>query len=342
MQGLYRGLAGSYDAVFAPIGRPSGLTGVAPTSRAALAPPLENRPMAMDPGKSPAPPTTGALPMSHHGKGVKIFTYPKIIFIFPTLIMSLICGLGMLMIKDRTADPRRAQDAATVAARNEANRTDEPAVKATDPANPPTTTPADPNSPDRIRRFASIQNLLAVGFLLVFAFNMIVMAVDFPRFTVFAFLLVGVTVLLGVLLLNEHYRIWDPLVNLMEGVYAVANAQFYFLIAAIIGLVFLVIYGTRYLDYWVILPNEILHNHGPFSDLERYPTFNLKFDKEIPDILEYMMLRAGRIVLHVTTERKAIILDNVLFINAKEDKLKQLMSRMEVRVTTDQETAEPM
>ena len=287
--------------------------------------------MSMDPGKSPSPPTTGALPMSHQGKGVKIFTYPKIIFIFPTLVMSLICGLGMLMIKDQTNDPRKLQAPDAPAAVEAA-----PA-----PADAPANTGTDA-TPARIRRFASMQNLLAVAFMVVFAFNMIVMAIDFPRFTVFAFLLIGVTALLGILLLNEHYQVVPAVVNLLEGIYAVANAQFYFLIAAIIGLTFLVIYTTRYLDYWVILPNEILHNHGPFSDLERYPTFNLKFDKEIPDILEYMMLRAGRIVLHVTTERKAIILDNVLFINAKEEQLKKLMSRMEVRVTTDQETAEPM
>ena len=115
---------------------------------------------------------------------------------------------------------------------------------------------------------------------------------------------------------------------------------FFFSLALI--LIYGAIFMYRWLDYWEILPNEILHHHGPWSDLERFPTMNLKFDKEIPDILEYMMLRAGRLVLHVTTERRAIILDNVLFINAKEEQLKKLMSRMEVRVTTDQENAEPM
>ena len=103
---------------------------------------------------------------------------------------------------------------------------------------------------------------------------------------------------------------------------------------------FVIIYFTRYLDYWEILPNEILHHHGPLSDLERFPTMQLKFDKEIPDVLEFLFLGAGRLVLHVQNERKSIVLDNVLFINAKEAGLKNLMSRMEVRVTTDQEVAE--
>jgi hypothetical protein len=105
-------------------------------------------------------------------------------------------------------------------------------------------------------------------------------------------------------------------------------------------LVFLVIYITRWLDYWEILPNEILHHHGPLSDLERYPTMNLKFDKEIPDVLEWALLGAGRLVLHVPNVSKALVLDNVLFISSKEKALKNVMSRLEVRVTTDQEAGE--
>jgi hypothetical protein len=112
------------------------------------------------------------------------------------------------------------------------------------------------------------------------------------------------------------------------------------MIALMIAINFAIIYATRWLDYWEILPNEILHHHGPLSDLERYPTTNLKFDKEIRDVFEFLFLGAGRLVLHVTEERKAIVLDNVLFITHKEVALKRLMSRMEVRVTTDQEVSQ--
>jgi len=105
-------------------------------------------------------------------------------------------------------------------------------------------------------------------------------------------------------------------------------------------LVFAVIYATRWLDYWEVMPNEILHHHGPLSDLERYPTMNLKFDKEIPDVLEWMMLGSRRLVLHVPNVAKALVLDNVLFITAKEEALKKVMSRLEVRITSDQEAGE--
>jgi len=300
--------------------------------------------MSTDPN-NPQPPTAGALPVSSHGKGVKVFTYPKIIFIWPTLLASLVCGFGMIFISDRTHDPSKAPAADAPPASAAAGKAGMPAEARdkdrakdwTPVAQAPGATAAAPT-----RRFLSTQNILAVSFLLIFFTNMIIMAIDFPRFTVFGIFLVGIIIALAVALLNEHFQVLPVLVNTLEGIYAVANAQFYFIIAIIIGVTFLIIYATRFLDYWVILPNEILHNHGPFSDLERYPTFNLKFDKEIPDILEYMLgLQAGRLVLHVASERKAIVLDTVLFIDRKEAELKKLMSRMEVRVTTDQETAEP-
>ena len=51
--------------------------------------------MASDPKASP----TGGQPAPVREKGVRIFTYPKIIFIFPTLIMAVICWVGMYLIR---------------------------------------------------------------------------------------------------------------------------------------------------------------------------------------------------------------------------------------------------
>ena len=290
--------------------------------------------MSTDP-KPSTPPASGGVP-APNTKGVKIFTYPKIIFIWPTLVVSFICGFSMIVISDRTQDPRAEHRLMVASQKLPPAPTAEEAeakLRAGQPATPDESKAVD------VRRFNTTQNVLAIIFLVTFLTNMIIMAIDFPRFTVFGILLGAITLTLALLLINEHYQLIPVVVNLLEGIYAVANAQFYILFGLIILATFLLIYATRFLDYWVILPNEILHNHGPFSDLERYPTFNLKFDKEIPDILEYMLGRAGRLVLHVQNERRAIVLDTVLFINHKENELKKLMSRMEVRVTSDQEAA---
>jgi hypothetical protein len=253
-------------------------------------------------------------------KGIRIFSYPKVIYLFPTLVVALICGIAMTVISDRTEDPTKAPAAAQAGV----------GASATNPA-----------VPAKHERFTTLQNLCAVLFLGVFAFNLLTMAVDFPRFTILGMVLLAAFLIFFVLWIGAAFDVelmrWVR--SVMASIYVYANAEFYFMIAVIEAVIFAIVYATRFLDYWQIMPNEILHHHGPLSDLERYPTMNLKFDKEIPDVLEFMLLGAGRLVLHVTDERKAIVLDNVLFINSVEASLKNLMSRMEVRITTDQEVA---
>ena len=97
-------------------------------------------------------------------KPIRIFTYPKIVFIFPTLVMAPICWIGMTGSATRRSGPAGGAP----------------------PWNSCRGRPQDvrvlPNAPD----FKSPQNVLALSFLIVFAFNLLIMAIDFPRFTVVA------------------------------------------------------------------------------------------------------------------------------------------------------------
>jgi hypothetical protein len=268
---------------------------------------------------------SSSTPAAHRGTGIRIFMWPKVIFLYPTAIVALICGLGMSIIHDRTHDPTKSLKSAVsdkILSAGHDTLGEEPATAL-----------------NQVDRFRTPQNLLAMLFLGMFAFNLLVMALDFPRFSLVAVILAVLLFLFFVLWIGAQFEfdLMKPIHLIFSGIYAVANKGFYYMVFATLMVVFTVIYITRWLDYWEILPNEILHHHGPLSDLERYPTMNLKFDKEIPDVLEWAMLGAGRLVLHVPNVSKALVLDNVLFISAKERALKSVMSRLEVRVTTDQE-----
>jgi hypothetical protein len=267
-------------------------------------------------------------PSQHREKGIRIFTWPKVIFLYPTAIVALICALGMSVIHDRTHDPTKSIKAAV----DPKHLTPEHNVLSDMPA----------TKFDKVDRFLTPQNLLAMLFLGMLAFNLLVMALDFPRFTLVAVILGGLFTIFFLLWLGAYFQ-WDlmkPIHAIFSGIYAVANKGFYLMVFLTFMLVFAIIYGTRWLDYWEVLPNEILHHHGPLADLERYPTMNLKFDKEIPDVLEWVLLGSGRLVLHVPNVAKALVLDNVIWITSKEEALKKVMSRLEVRVTSDQEVGE--
>ena len=288
-------------------------------------------------------------PVMHREKGMKIFVWPKVIFLYPTAIVALICWAGMWINHDRTHDPTRSLKDAVRALADEQKVVEQPGT-ATDKITHFKTphekitieTIALPTQEHKVDRFKTPQNLLAMLFLGMFAFNLLVMALDFPRFTLVAWILAVLLFLFIVLWIGSYFELdlLKPIHAIFSSIYAVANRGFYLMVFVTLFIVFAVIYVTRWLDYWEVLPNEILHHHGPLSDLERYPTMNLKFDKEIPDVLEWIMLGSGRLVLHVPNVSKALVLDNVLFITSKEEALKKVMSRLDVRITTDQEAGE--
>ena len=217
---------------------------------------------------------------SHRETGIRIFMWPKVIFLYPTAIVSLICALGMSIIHDRTHDPTKPLKSAVEA-------------KYLTPGNDALAD--EPGTSDKVERFRTPQNLLAMLFLSMFAFNLLVMALDFPRFSLVAVILAILFGLFFILWIGSYFQLdlLKPIHMIFSGIYAVANKGFYLMVFVTLMIVFAVIYVTRWLDYWEVLPNEILHHHGPLSDLERYPTMNLKFDKEIPDVLEWGLLAPG-------------------------------------------------
>jgi hypothetical protein len=280
------------------------------------------------------PATSSSTPASSGPRrepGIRIFMWPKVVFLYPTAIVALLCSIGMAAIHDRTHDPTKPLRSAI-----DVDNKKFPSVHADLPSDVPAT------SMTRVDRFKTAQNLMAMLFLGMLAFNLLVMALDFPRFSLVAVILGIFLAVFFVLWLGSYFQLdlLYPIHLIFSGIYATANKGFYLCVFLTLLFVFSIIWVTRWLDYWEILPNELLHHHGPLSDLERYSTMNLKFDKEIPDVLEWALLGAGRLVLHVPNAPKALVLDNVLFISAKEKALKNVMSRLEVRVTTDQEAGE--
>ena len=172
-------------------------------------------------------------------------------------------------------------------------------------------------------------------FIIVLFFNTIVLAFEFPRLTAVAVFLLILALVLAVFLVDRYFNLFEPLKALYAYIHISANASFYWFFAGIFLFVYLVTWIITRFDCWEVTPNELLHHHGPFGDLERYPSPNLKLDKEMPDIFEFLLLGSGRLVFYPTSERRAIVLDNVMRVNTVERRIKHLLSAMEVRIDPD-------
>ena len=175
-----------------------------------------------------------------------------------------------------------------------------------------------------------------VGFLTVFVLNFIVLSFDFPRATsLTAFFVVAALVLGAILLFTFNPTFLPWISNHLHDFKPAANSTFFWTVSGFFLLMYLVVAATLNFDYWEVRQNELLHHHGILSDLERFSAPNIRIDKEINDIFEYLLLGSGRLIVHPSGERKAIVLDNILFISKKEKSITKMLGALQVDVRSD-------
>ncbi len=178
--------------------------------------------------------------------------------------------------------------------------------------------------------------------MLVFVLNMLVFAFDFSRIKSITILFVVLAVILGIGWANTQWGWMEAIKSGFSSIDVRMNTWFYGCVSAFLTLVFLLVLINTRFSYYEINAREILHHHGYLGDITRLPTHGLRFNKEIYDLLEYLLLRSGRLIFYPATSREAIVVDNVLNVNKVEDRIKDLMSVVAVRMADDTPTVEEL
>jgi hypothetical protein len=167
--------------------------------------------------------------------------------------------------------------------------------------------------------------LLGNVWLIVFFINMFIVAFDFSSTKFFVLILVAVVVVLLLIFLVPDMFAALPGGTFNPGL----TGEFYLVVTIIMALILgLVVLGSRF-DYWKIERNEIYHKSGIFSSAERLPTKSLRIKKEIPDVFEFFILRAGSITLF-PGHGDVIPLPTVLNINKKQKQIDYLLSHVSI------------
>ena len=182
----------------------------------------------------PSIPTTHEPTPQHREKGIRIFMWPKVIFLYPTAIVALICAAGMQIIGDRVHDPARPISEAV----ETRPVTQADGAKSVHAAAPPFV---------QLDRCRTPQNLLGMLFLAMLAFNLLTMGLDLPRFSIIA-VIFGILFLVFFLLWLGIYFKLDllrPIHALIAHIYAVANRGFYVMVFVTLMFVFGIIWLTR-------------------------------------------------------------------------------------------------
>ncbi|MFK7819729.1 MAG: hypothetical protein AB8G99_13500 [Planctomycetaceae bacterium] len=261
----------------------------------------------------PAP--TPPEPEAPEEQTVILVSYPKIVFLYPTLIAAIICGMYM-WISGAVDGPEAPAQVAAVEGAEGADAADD--VEAGD---------------DEVRPGSHTAHVMARFFLLVLTINLVVISFDFPRTTSLTlfFFVVSVGVIVW-MIFRLNPDVLPGVTDWINSVTPFANATFYFLFSLVMILLYIGVAISVRFDYWEVRPNELLHHHGVLSDLERFSAPNLRINKEINDVFEYALLRSGRLILHPSNERRAIVLENVFFINRKETQITRMLGALQVQV----------
>jgi hypothetical protein len=179
-------------------------------------------------------------------------------------------------------------------------------------------------------------SIMGWAFLIVLSINLVVLSFDFPRATSLIIFFVVVALVLGLFLVAKSVPDLLPMLGKWaSAIHPAANAHFYFFFFAVLGLIYCGVLLNARLDYWEVRPNELLHHHGVLSDLERFAAPNLRIDKEIGDVFEYLLMGSGRLILHPSNEPRAIVLENVFRISTKEKAITRMLGALQVQVRTE-------
>jgi hypothetical protein len=172
-----------------------------------------------------------------------------------------------------------------------------------------------------------ITPVLGNVWMIVFFINIFVTAFDFSSTKFFVLILAIVIILLLVVFIvlpNFDINLGGIRLDLS------LSWQFYLVMTLILVFILgIVIISTRF-EYYKIERNEIIHKSGIFSTAERFPVKSLRFKKEIPDVFEFFLLRAGSMTIDPGHSDEVMILPTVLNINKIEKHLDWLLSHVSV------------
>jgi hypothetical protein len=168
---------------------------------------------------------------------------------------------------------------------------------------------------------------LGYAWFIVFFVNIFVTAFDFSSTKFFVLILaIVIVILVVVFLVLPNFTVDAADIDVFLGL----PWQFYMVMSIILAFILgIVVISTRF-EYYKIERNEIIHKAGIFSSAERFPVKSLRFKKEIPDVFEFFMLRAGKFTIMPGKADEVMILPTVLNINKKEKQLDWLLSHVSV------------
>lgn len=275
---------------------------------------------------TPAPASAhGTSPSDdRHPHSLVIRIWPKVPILYPMAIAALLCGIFSLMfglggtLKDlsKPQSDRLVEGTAVVAAEDI-----QVSVKASE-----------------VAKQITAEQVIALIFLAAFTYTLIVICTDIVLTWALLGLFSVVIVALVMFIINIYQPFLPGFFHALGTFTPMANAQFYFAVFGIWGL--LMVGGVFYsrFHYVKIESNEVVVVGGVLDKRKRYSSMRMQYTKEICDVFEYYLpfVRSGRLILRFPQEAEPVIIDHVMGIDKVITKLDHVTATLQI--TTEDTT----
>lgn len=162
---------------------------------------------------------------------------------------------------------------------------------------------------------------LGTVWMLIFAFNLIVIAFDFSEvISVMVLAVVGMVIFAGV-----AFDFLGFIGDWVSHLDVDMNVRFYWVQFGLFTIIYLFVFLKSRFDYWEFRHNEVIHRSGLFADIKRYSTEDLRWFKEIPDVMERIMAGSGRMILTTPREQHPIVIEHVIGINRIDERVADIL-----------------
>jgi hypothetical protein len=159
----------------------------------------------------------------------------------------------------------------------------------------------------------------AIGliFTLCFFANLLTLFVQFTsKRTVILAIFIAALLALAIFINASTGTFWHKIGGFFRAIGPEMSNRFYFVWFALLVIINLAAYLNARFDYWIIRPSELIHHHGVAGKTTVYKAPKLRIEKEIPDVLSYVLLRSGRLVVYTSPSDKPIMLENLVGVNS--------------------------
>ena len=155
----------------------------------------------------------------------------------------------------------------------------------------------------------------------IFAFNLIVIAFDFTEvISLLLMALIAVLIFAGL-----YFDFLSFIGDFFAKLELEMSSRFYYTMFGLFSIIYFFVFLKTRFEYWEFRHNEVIHRRGVFADIKRYSTEDLRWFKEVPDVLERIICGSGRMILTTPREQHPIVIQHVLGINRIDEQVADIL-----------------